>query len=135
MPVVNLKSSNSRNPLKEGEWEAVVKEVKSGETKVKGTPYVEFVYQVTDEDAVDTEGNRYKGRVWDKYFVTETATWRLKKLVSALGGELPDDDAEVDLADLAEDLAEQFVGNDVKVKTSLREHDEKQYVDVDEVTA
>lgn len=148
MPVINLKSSGngtrSRKPLEAGTWDAVVVEVNHGESKVKGTPFVEFVYKVSDPDAVRTDGEKFTGKVWDQYYLTEAATWRLKKVASAVGAELPSDDDEVELSDLAEDLAEQLVGTEVRLTTRLRDDERgntfddgttKQYVDVESVEA
>lgn len=131
---VHLSASGTRHPLAPGEWAAIVSEIGHGESSQKKTPYVQVVWKVTDEDAVDTEGGAFKGRVWDTYYLTEKSIWRLKKTASALGVDLGNEDADYDsLADFAEEIADAFRGEEAVLVTDLRDGDSRQFVEVTDV--
>lgn len=148
MPVINFSAVNakgSKAPLDAGTWEVVLAEVNTGESSQKKTPYVELVWKVTDEDAVKTDGASAKNsRVWDTYYMSEKALWRVQKVASALGVELDfPETGEVDVSEVQSVVAEAFrdaVGDSANVVTELRDYTNKngedaQATDVKEVTA
>lgn len=125
MPVINFSAVNSkgsRAPLDAGKWEVVLTEVKTGESSQKKTPFVELTWTVTDADAVKTDGaSATKSRLWDTYYLSEKAFYRIQKVASALGVDLNlPTEGEADVT--AEDLAEAFlaaVGDEATLETEL----------------
>lgn len=120
-------TSNSKAPLDRGAWDMQVKTFKHGESSVKKTPFVQVVFKVVDESAVDTEGEPYKRDFYgDTFYLTPNAMWRLKKFVSEAGVELPEAGEEYDsLADYAADLTDAFSGLEGTVEVDLETFTDK----------
>ena len=120
-------TAQSRAPLDKGAWDMRFKTFKHGESSQKKTPFVQAVFKVVDEDAVDTEGNAYKKDFYaDTFYLTPNAMWRLKKFASEAGVELPEAGDEYDsLADFAQDLTEAFDGLEGTVEVDLESFTDK----------
>lgn len=121
-------TAQTKAPLAAGTWDVRFVKFESGESSQKKTPYVQPVFKVVDEDAVDTEGEPFKKSLWaDKFYLTPAAMWRLKKFASeAEVGELPEAGDEYDsLAEYASDLTELFSGLEATVVTELRDWADK----------
>jgi hypothetical protein len=105
-------TANSKAPLAEGKWEVRFVKFQSGESSVKKTPYVQAIFKVTDEDAVDTEGEPYKRNLYaDTFYLTSNAMYRLKNFATLAEVEIPEAGDEYDsLAEYAADLTEAFSG-------------------------
>lgn len=124
--VPNL-TAQSNSPLEEGKWEAKFVKFTSGESSQKKTPYVQLVLKITDEDAVDTEGEPYKRNLFaDTFYLTEAAMWRLKKFASEAEVEIPEAGAEYDsLKEYTADLNDAFAGLELMVSTEIEEYENK----------
>jgi len=120
-------TAQSKAPLAEGDWEVRFVKFMSGLSSQKKTPYVQVVWKVTDEEAVDTEGEPYKRNFFgDTFYLTENAMWRLKKFASEAEIEIPEAGEEYDsLADYAADLTEAFAGLEAVVTTVLEPYEDK----------
>lgn len=121
-------TAQSKAPLDKGTWEVRFKKFVSGESSVKKTPFVQAIFKVVDEDAVDTEGNAYKRDFYgDTFYLTPNAMWRLKKFASDAGvEELPSAGDEYDtLAEYATDLTEAFDGLEGTVEVDLETFTDK----------
>jgi len=118
-------TANTKAPLAEGKWDMRFVKFTSGESSQKKTPYVQAVWKVLDEDAVDTEGEPYKRNFFgDTFYLTENAMWRLKKFASEAEVEIPEAGEEYDsLAEYAADLTEAFNGLEATVETVLEEYE------------
>lgn len=118
-------TANSKAPLEEGQWEMRFVKFASGESSKKKTPYVQAVWKVLDEDAVDTEGEPYKRNFWgDTFYLTENAMWRLKNFASEAEVEIPEAGEEYDtLAEYAADLTDAFNGLEAVVTTELEAYE------------
>jgi hypothetical protein len=140
--------TTSKKPLAANDegWLSKVSKLESGKSSKKGTPFVKIVWKVLDEDAVNVDGEAFKGSIWDTYYLVPTALWRLKKTLSAFGIEVGDEVEDFDSeAEFADYLSQQLLNEEARVATSLRDDpdgktydgtdDVKQYVDVDEVLA
>lgn len=124
--VPELKAA-SKSPLAEGVWEVEFKKFTSGVSAKKKTPFVQAVFKVTDEDAVDTDGEAYKRDLYaDTFYLTEAAMWRIKKFASEAEIEIPDAGDEFDsLADYAKALSEAFGGLSGTVEVEHEEFEDK----------
>jgi hypothetical protein len=120
-------TAQSKAPLAEGDWEVRFVKFQSGESSVKKTPYVQVIWKVTDEEAVDTEGEPYKKNFFgDTFYLTENAMWRLKKFASEAEVEIPEAGEEYDtLAEYAADLTDAFHGLEAVVTTVLEDYEDK----------
>jgi hypothetical protein len=101
--------------LEEGTHTATFLKFESGLSSQKGTPYIRPVFTGV-LDAQDTDGNEWpeSKQVWSDwetltFYITEKAMWRLKKLASELGVELPDAEEEFDsFGEFVEEMNEAF---------------------------
>lgn len=120
-------TAQSKAPLAEGDWEVRFVKFQSGESSVKKTPYVQVIWKVTDEEAVDTDGEPYKKNFFgDTFYLTENAMWRLKKFASEAEVEIPEAGEEYDsLAKYAADLTDAFHGLEAVVTTVLEDYEDK----------
>jgi len=121
-------SGSTQQPLAAGQWEVRFVKFASGESTVKKTPYVQPVWKVTDEDAVDIDGEPYKRNLYgDSFWLSEKAAWRLKKFADSAGVELPEKDTEYDsLAEYAADLTELFEGLEGLAVTEVERYARKE---------
>lgn len=123
-------TAQSKAPLEKGVWEGRITKFQSGESSKKKTPFVQVLFAITDEDAVDTEGEPFGKRTFygDTFYLTSAAMFRLKNFALEAGVEIPDAGEEFDsLKDYAAALTELFSGIDVDLTV---EHEE--YVDKDD---
>lgn len=120
-------TANSKAPLAEGKWEAKFVKFQSGESSVKKTPYVQAIFKVVDEDAVDTEGEPYKRNLYaDTFYLTSNAMYRLKNFAAEAEVEIPEAGDEYDsLAEYAADLTDAFAGLEGVVTTTLEDYTDK----------
>ncbi len=121
-------SAQSREPLAVGKWEVKLLKFDSGESSVKGTPFVQPVFKVLDADAERTDGEKFTGNLWgDKYWVTPGALFRLKEFVAeAFGGALPGEGQEFDtIAEYAQELTDAYAGTEMVVTTGLESYVDK----------
>lgn len=120
-------SANSKAPLDEGKWDARFVKFISGESSLRKTPYVQVVWKITDEEAVDVEGEAYKRNLFgDTFYLTEAAMWRLKKFASEAEVEIPEAGDEYDsLAEYAADLTDAFGGVEATLTTTVEKYPSK----------
>lgn len=120
-------TANSKAPLAEGEWEVKFVKFTSGESNVKKTPFVQAVFKVVDEDAVDVEGEPFKRNLYaDTFYLTPNAMFRLKNFAAAAEVEIPEAGDEYDsLAEYAADLTDAFGGLEGTAVTVLEEYTNK----------
>lgn len=118
-------TANSKAPLDEGTWEMKFVKFTSGESSKRKTPYVQVVWKVVDEEAVDTEGEVYKRNYFgDTFYLTENAMWKIKTFASEAEVEIPEAGDEYDsLAEYAADLTEAFAGVEATVTTELENYE------------
>ncbi len=121
-------TASTKLPLDKGSWDMVFKKFVSGESSVKKTPFVQAIFKVVDEEAVDTEGNAYKRDFYaDTFYLTPNAMWRLKKFASEAEVEIPAAGDEYDdLAEYAQDLTDAFEGLEATVEVDLESYEDKE---------
>ena len=119
--------AQSKSPLDKGTWDMRFKKFVHGESSVKKTPFVQAIFKVVDEDAVDVEGNAYKRDFYaDTFYLTPNAMWRLKNFASTAEVEVPGSGEEFDsLADFAEALTDAFDGLEGTVEVDLETYEDK----------
>ncbi len=120
--------ANSKAPLDGGKWNMAFSKFSSGESTVKKTPFVQAVFKVTDEDAVDLDGEPYGNRAFygDTFYLTPAAMWRLKKFASEAGVDIPESGDEYDsLAEYASDLTDAFEGVEALVEVEVESYQTK----------
>lgn len=129
-------------PTEKGEsWEAETVDFKFGLSSQKKTPYIEVTYKIVDPDAVDIDGEPYKGKVWDNIWFTDKAAAIVKSKLEALGYDTSElvVESDDDIAEIAADLKADFTQVPVRLVTNTREDETgktykdgtpKQYVDV-----
>lgn len=124
--VPNL-TAQSKAPIAAGDWEMKFVKFASGESSQKKTPYVQVVWKVVDPEAVNTEGDPYKGNFFgDTFYLTEAAMWRIKKFASEAEVEIPEAGDEYDsLAEYAADLTDAFGGLEAVVTTEVESYQTK----------
>ena len=112
-------------------WEAETVDFKYKKAGT-GTDGIEVTYKITDEEAVDTDGKPYKGKIWDRLWFSAKAAGIVKDKLTVLG--YPVEDLVVegtdDVKDLAVELKEDYVGVSVRLVTELEEDnkdEEKQW--------
>lgn len=117
-------TANTKAPLAEGAWDMRFVKFTSGESSQKKTPFVQAIFKVVDSDAVNTEGEAYKGNFYgDTYYLTEKAMWRLKKFASEAEVEIPEAGEEYDtLAEYASDLSDAFDGLEGTVSVVIEKY-------------
>lgn len=127
-------TGEARSPLAPGKWEAEFVKFVSGNNQVGDKEFVQPVWKVTDDDAVDTSGEPFKRQVWaDKFWLTKAAGWRLGKFAKEAGVELPATGEKFEsVADYAAELTEAFAGLDGVLVTDLRVHQEDTELPVEE---
>lgn len=120
-------TANSKSPLDRGEWEVRFVKFQAGESSVKKTPYVQAIFKVVDEDAVDTEGEPFKRNLYaDTFYLTSNAMFRLKNFAAEAEVEIPHAGDEYEtLAEYAADLTEAFAGLEGSVVTDLEDFTDK----------
>lgn len=118
--------ANSREPLAPGEWEMEVSKFVSGVSSQKKTPFVQVIFKVTDEEAVDTSGEEYKRPFYgDKFYLTEKAMFRIHNFASAAGVDLDEVGDEFDsIKEYAVALTDAFKGAEAVVTTDLRDYED-----------
>lgn len=112
----------SKHPLDEGTWLAEAAGFKFVEAN-SGNVGIEVTYKVTDEDALNTEGEPFTGRIWDTMWFSEKSLKMTKMKLDGLGVDV---DSVVitsneDLKDFVADLKDNFTGAEVKLVTRLEE--------------
>jgi hypothetical protein len=107
-----------------GGWEAETVDFKYKKAST-GTPGIEVTYKITDEEAVDTDGKPYKGKAWDRMWVSAKAAGIMKDKLSVLGYDVDSlvIEDEGDVKDLAAELKDDFVGVRVRLVTETEEDD------------
>lgn len=96
---VNFKGVESRSTPAEGDYKFKVLEATSGKSQADNDQ-IEVVAEVTEG-----KNKGFKGYLY--FPLQENSLWKLHAFLTALGVEVPDDDMEIDLADLVD---EEFVG-------------------------
>ncbi len=116
---VELKERGSFKALEDGsKVRAIAKSFKYDKAST-GTPYIEVKYEIDDEDAVDIDGGRDFGALWDKIYFSEKSVKMAKLKLKGLGvpvDELVIED-EDDLRDLVEQLRDDFTDQEVVLVT------------------
>jgi hypothetical protein len=112
----------SRVPLAEGTWLAEVTKFSFVEAN-SGNVGIEVVYKITDDEAVNTDEEPFKGRVWDTMWFSDKALKMTKGKLQALGVDvnsvtITSDD---DLKEFVRDLKDDFTGAEVKLVTEVEE--------------
>lgn len=120
-------TAQSNSPLDQGEWDVKFVKFQSGASSVKKTPFVQAIFKVVDEEAVDTDGEPYKKNLYaDTFYLTPAAMWRLKKFASEAEVEIPAAGDEYDSwADYATELTDAFAGLEGTVVTELEDFTDK----------
>lgn len=130
---IETKSPTQTKALAEGRWHAEILSAKFV-TANSGNEGIEVVFKVVDEDAVDIDGNEYKGKVWDKiWFDSKSGKITKIKLVGIMGLEAVnslDIDGTDDVKDLAEALNDDYAGAEVVLVTEVEDDENgKEYDD------
>lgn len=112
----------SRIPLAEGTWLAEAAKFSFVEAN-SGNVGIEVVYKVIDDEAVNKDGEPFKGRVWDTMWFSDKSLKMTKGKLQSLGVDvdsvvITSDD---DLKDFARDLKDDFTGTEVKIVTEVEE--------------
>lgn len=108
----------------------VLAEAKKFEFKTSqaGNPMIKVTYEVTDENAKDVDGGTDYGRVFDNIVFTEAAVKMAKSKLLGLRydgiSDLVIEDVQ-DVKDLAEDLKDNYIGQEVVLVTENEEYNEK----------
>lgn len=112
----------SRVPLAEGTWLAEVTKFSFVEAN-SGNVGIEVIYKVTDDEAVNTDGEPFKGRVWDTLWFSDKSLKMTKGKLQALGVDVNSTviESDDDLKDFVADLKDNFVGAEVKIVTEVEE--------------
>jgi hypothetical protein len=112
----------SRVPLAEGTWLAEAAKFSFVEAN-SGNVGIEVVYKVTDDEAVNEDGEPFKGRVWDTMWFSEKSLKMTKGKLQGLGVDVDSVvvTSDEDLKDFVADLKDNFVGAEVKVVTEVEE--------------
>jgi hypothetical protein len=112
----------SRVPLAEGTWLAEATKFSFVEAN-SGNVGIEVVYKVTDDEAVNTDGEPFKGRVWDTLWFSDKSLKMTKGKLQALGVDVDSTiiESDDDLKDFVADLKDNFIGTEVKLVTEVEE--------------
>lgn len=117
-----------RKPLKDGS--KVLAEAAKFEFKTSqaGNPMIKVRYKVTDENAEDVDGGKDYGQLFDNIVFSEKAIGITKGKLQALQydglSDLVVEDVE-DVKDLAADLQDNYVGQEVVLVTENEEYNDK----------
>lgn len=128
-------TAQSKAPLAEGVWDMEFLKFTSGTSSQKKTPYVQAVFKVVDEEAVDADGEPWGKRQFfgETFYLTDKAMWRLKKFASNAGVEIPEAGDEYDtLKEYAADLTDAFEAATVTVTTIVEKFFSAKNGDADE---
>lgn len=128
-------TATSKAPLAEGTWSMEFVKFTSGISKNKKTPFVQAMFRVLDEDAVDDDGEPWGKRQFfgETFYLTDKAMWRLKKFASNAEVEIPEAGDEYDsLKEYAADLTDAFDGAEVQVTTVIEKFFSAKNGDADE---
>jgi hypothetical protein len=124
---VEVKERGSFKPLADGsKVKAIVKSFKFDHAST-GTPFIEVKFEIDDEDAVDVDGGRDFGSVWDKIYFSEKSVKMAKLKLKGLSVDVNNlvIESEDDLRDLVEELRESQVDSEVILVTEIHEWNEK----------
>lgn len=94
--------------------------------KSTGNVGIEVIYKVTDEDAVDIDGNSFVGKKqWDKIWFGAKSLKITKIKLQGLGIDVDNliIEVEEDVRDLAETIRDKALGQEVSLITEAREDD------------
>lgn len=124
---VETGGGGGRKALKDGS--KVLAEAKKFEFKTSqaGNPMIAVTYEVTDENAEDEDGGKDYGRLFDNIVFTEKAVKMAKLKLKGLGYEVDTlviEDVE-DVKDLASDLTDNFLEQEVLLTVENEEYNEK----------
>lgn len=108
-------------------WLAEVLEAKYITSKSTDNVGIEVVYKVTDEEAVDIEGNSFTGKKqWDRmWFGSGSQKINKIKLTALIGADETNSlviESEADVQDLAERLRDETRGLEVSLVTEAKEN-------------
>lgn len=112
----------SRVPLAEGTWLAETTKFSFVEAN-SGNVGIEVVYKITDDEAVNTDGEPFKGRVWDTMWFSDKSLKMTKGKLQSLGVDVDSVvvTSDDDLKDFVRDLKDDFTGTEVKIVTEVEE--------------
>lgn len=112
----------SRVPLAEGTWLAETSKFSFVEAN-SGNVGIEIVFKVTDDDAVNEDGEPFKGRVWDTMWFSDKSLKMTKGKLQSLGVDVDSVvvTSDDDLKDFVRDLKDDFMGVEVKIVTEIEE--------------
>lgn len=96
---VNFKGVESRSTPPEGDYKCEVLEASLGKSGA-GNEQIEFTCEIA-------EGKHKGSKLWFYCTLDEKSLWKLHAFLTALGEEVPDDELDIDLAEL---VGSQFVG-------------------------
>ena len=105
--------------LPEGTYHAVVFDIEKGESSQKGTPLLNFEFKILG-------GDHDGSRVWEDYYLTDGAKWRLKKALSAL---VPERDHSGKLDFDPQD----YMGIECDIEITHSQYNNKTYANVEEI--
>lgn len=124
----DVKAGGTFKALKDGS--KVLAEAKKFEFKTSqaGNPMIKVTYEVTDENALDVDEGTDYGNLFDNIVFTEKAIKMAKSKLMGLRYDgvqtLVIDDVQ-DVKDLAEDLRDNYVGQEVILVTENEEYNDK----------
>jgi hypothetical protein len=109
-------------------WLAEVLDVKYVTSKSSDNVGIEVTYKVTDEEAVDVDGNAFAGKKqWDKIWFSGKSLKMTKIKLRGLGVDVENliIESETDVQDLAEQLRDEARGLEVALVTEAKEDEYK----------
>lgn len=116
---VELKERKAFKALADGsKVRAVAKSFKYDKAGT-GTPYIEVKYEIDDDDAVDIDGGRDFGGLWDKIYFSEKSVKMAKLKLKGLGVDVDSlvIESEDDLRDLVEMMRDEVTDTEVLLIT------------------
>lgn len=125
---IELKERNKAKALAESEksgWGAEPVSFKYSVAKT-GTRQIEVKYKVTDENAVDVDGETFTNmHVWDSLYFTEKSAKMTKLKLRGLGYPVNDliISSDEDIQELAETLNDEYIQLPVRLVTEVEDQD------------
>lgn len=110
---------NDFETVAEGTYHAVLFDIEEGESSKKGTPLLNFEFKIM--------GGKFDGqKVWEDYYLTDGAMWRLKKALNNLA---PERDHSGELKFEPQD----YMGLECDIEVEHSEYNGKTYANVAEI--
>ncbi len=116
---VELKERSTFKPLEDGsKVRAIAKSFKYDKAGT-GTPFIEVKYEIDDDDAVDIDGGKDYGSIWDKIYFSSKSVKMAKLKLRGLGVDVDSlvIETEDDLRDLVETMRDEVTDQEVILVT------------------